>query len=381
MVIVADTNTIWRSRPFEALAELRPVLGLKPSDPIVSYKSRGNFFGASKGMNNAMFTLAITLPFRWATTSAPRSLPKLWRSVLKHLRKTGEKPTALIVTSPHYAPLLAQIGDDCPTFYYCSDNYADYAGWDSEEMRRQEDEIVLRADHSFFVSGRLRERAQREYAVSPEKLSVSMNGTGPEFLSPVGNGEVERLFLDHPKLKRPIAGVIGGVNAGIDYGLLRKVAALEQLGTLLFVGRVENAGEPELAVILKHPRVLSVGPQPHCTLPTWMQILDVALIPYRRTEFNSFRSPMRLFDHLASGRPIVATDGCPQVLEFAEEIAVAASDDDFLGELIEATAAPISPDLSNRMRDQAKLNTWSNRARILDETISLACAARKQSPV
>jgi hypothetical protein len=124
--------------------------------------------------------------------------------------------------------------------------------------------------------------------------------------------------------------VIGGVNHRLDFELLECVSRIAALGTLLFVGPVAKESREDVQRLQRASnKVLFLGSKPRDELPAWMQLLDVALIPYRATEFNRFCSPMRLFDHLASSRSIVATTACPQISEFSPPV-VMGGDAEFL---------------------------------------------------
>jgi hypothetical protein len=372
MVIVADINTIWRSRPFEALAELRPVLGLQPNDPVASYRARRKFFGSSTSSVGAMSTFAVTLPFMWASARARRAHPKLWRFVREHFNKSNHKPTVLIVTSPHYTLLAEQVAKECPILYFCSDDYFSYAGWNADDMRELEARVMQVARHSFFVSTELQTRAVNRHRVALESTSVCMNATEHAFTIPVGRDHVDSLFAAHPRLKRQLVGVVGGINERLDFGLLRAVAELESVGSLLFVGPVSpSLADADWRALQANPRCVFVGAQPHATLPVWLQALDVALIPYAKTTLNRFCSPMRLFDHLAAGRPIVATSACPQVGEFKEHVAVAPDREAFVnlvGSLAVGTSARPT------MIACSWKNTWAERAKLINEQINEVCS-------
>jgi len=89
---------------------------------------------------------------------------------------------------------------------------------------------------------------------------------------------------------------------------------------------VPDKPSTELKQLMDHPKCVAVGRQPHEIIHQWFQCLDVGLIPYIKTEFNRFCSPMRLFDHLASGAPLVATDACDQVKAFKGRVSVCSGD-------------------------------------------------------
>lgn len=370
MLVVADINTLWRSRPFQALGQLRPVLGLQPMDALIAMRRRRLPWGTKRGAQEKMTVLSIVLPFGWATRRATDALPQLWTAALKECRSAGAEPSALVVTSPHYAALVEQLSADIPTFYYCSDDYSNYSGWDASKMREQESSIIRRARHSFFVSAALRDRAVREYGIDPSRVSVSMNATDEEFLVPAARSEIDRLIASFPRLKHPIAGVIGGINERLDFELIEQAAESDAVGSVLLVGPIA-AGfkDARLNTLRRNPKCVFTGEQSHEALRIWLQVLDVALILFRSSRFNTMCSPLRLFDHMAAAKPIVATDACPQIREFQDCVQVASSGAEFLVKVKQALREPPYPTRLESMRKCAREHTWAARALTLNSRI------------
>ncbi len=322
MIVVCDVNTIWRHRPFAALAEQSDVLGISPCDPFVARKQP-----VSKAFpDGPLKVLRVVLPPRWASKAAWLGQRMLWRSIKKAARRQRKEIKCLVVTSPHYLTLLNLLPSSVKTIYYASDDYRSYEGW--SHMAEQEALVVQRVDHSFLISEALAARARKEYGVSADRISVSMNATEDRFFPLAG----ESLPCEPPSgaLQRPIAGIVGGINDRLDFKLLKACADLPELGTLLLVGPLPPEPSPALAELLKHPKCISVGGQPHASIHQWFKCLDVGLIPYAATELNTYCSPMRLFDHLASGAAVVATDACDQVGHFTDQIEICSEAQAFL---------------------------------------------------
>jgi len=342
MIVVCDINEIWRKKPFAALAEQNDVLGISPADWMVA-KKRG--FSPSEG---ALEVLPVVLPPSWASRFARVGQRILWNRIKKACSKKGTKVEGIIMTSPHYLPLLDFIPSTIWTVYYASDDYRSYEGWGN--ISKMEKQMVQRVDHAFFVSHGLMVRARDEYGINPNKLSVSMNATELRFKLDEGTGSVAPPTGD---LTRPIAGVIGGINDRLDFDLLYECAELPDLGTLLLVGPVPENPSASLQKLLNHSKCVAVGRQPHQTIHQWFQCLDVGLIPYVATPFNHMCSPMRLFDHMASGSAVVATVACDQVQFFKTHISVCEDNDSFAQALQRAINEPriTVPDIS-----------WSDRA-------------------
>jgi glycosyltransferase involved in cell wall biosynthesis len=324
VLVVADINTLWRSRPFEALAELIPVLGLAPEDRLVSLRSGRRPWGRERSVRGRMETLRVVMPFRWASRRAESALPQLWKAAQRRAADLGQKVRGLVVTSPHYLSLCRQLNGSLPIFYYCSDDYRSYASWGAKEIAEAERNLVRLARHSFFVSEELRLRAVSEYGAVEASTSVSMNATEELFLQRVPEQQLEALMKSHPHLRRPLVGVVGGINERLDFELLAQVSQLPEVGSLMFVGPVASESlESVGSLVASSDKVVMLGSKPHGELAAWQQLLDVALIPYRATDFNRYCSPMRLFDHMAAGRPIVATSACSQVSAFQTSVKVA----------------------------------------------------------
>ncbi|QBG45963.1 glycosyltransferase [Verrucomicrobia bacterium S94] len=351
MIVVCDINEIWRRKPFAALAEIESVQGVAPADWMVARK-RG-----LPDTDDSLDVLSVTLPPGWASRTSWLGQRMLWRRI----RKCCPDVETLVVTSPHYLPMLDYISPKIRTIYYASDDYRNYEGWDA--VVRLEEQLVKRVDHSFFVSEGLKNRAQREYGVDSGKLSVSMNATESRFFS---EDPMEPVSAPLEGLKRPIAGIVGGINERLDFELLTACAQLPELGTLLLVGPLTGSSSSGLNKLLEQPKCSAVGRQPHNTIHRWFQCLDVGLIPYVESEFNQFCSPMRLFDHLASGAPVIATAACDQVHAFERHVVAAGNREQFIEALRKALSSGTRPGRIEGI-------TWADRATSMAGVIKGLC--------
>ena len=366
MVVVADINTLWRRKPFEALAQFAPVLGFAP------YRMGHGTTSINASASVGNFTLqSLALPPGWASTLAPWTAWCLWRRSRSIARRRGQRLDAFFVTSPHYLPLVRRIRQQVPVFYYCSDDYSQYEGWGGNAFLDKEAQLVRAVQHSFFVSRPLADRAAADYGVSADAVSVSPNATDKTFLRPVADAEIQTLLNRIPQLQRPLLGVVGGINDRLDFHLLRQCAELPGTGSLVLVGGVDPAcADEDLKALQNHPKVIFAGQRPHSELPAWMQALDVARIPYRPTPLNHACSPMRIYDHLAAGKPIVATDACAQVGEFRDLVSFCQSRSDFTQRLGQILATP--PSTAKAMRALVQTaHLWEHRAQALAQAMEL----------
>lgn len=364
VIAVADINALWRKKPFEALAQFAPVLGLAPqdiqsawrkNDPLGRLVIRGNYAECS-----------ITLPPGWASKWTKFTGWRLWEKSKSVARVLDRSLSGLVVTSPHYLDLVRRASRHVPCFYYCSDDYAQYAAWGGEAIVRREAELVRAVPHSFFVSRALADRAVRDYGVPADRVSVSPNATEEIFLKPVSTDQKEALVREFPQLRHPLVGVVGGINDRLDFELIERCTTLPEVGSVVMVGGVDAACRSEaLHRLQMNPRCLFVGQRAHAELPAWMQMLDVALIPYRDTPLNRACSPMRLYDHMASGRPIVASSACAQMADYPEQVRVGADHVAVADAVVECCKTGIHPGQAALQKQEAERHLWNSRAEVL----------------
>ncbi len=369
MLVVADVNTIWRLKPFLALSTYRPVTGLAPVDMITAWKrQRWPFCKFSQERIGGGFVChPIVLMPGWSVRFSKITMPQIWRRIPKICGAMNAKPKYLVATIPQYYPLLKQAPTSVKKIYYASDDYRQYSGWDTKEIVQFERLIIELADIVFFVSTKLAERAKEEYPGSSHKIYVSMNATDSSSID--SRHVITRPPAPYEALIRPILGVVGGINQSLDFELLLRCADLPETGTLLFVGPILEPSLPGLKPLINHPKCVFAGAQPHSELSQWLDCLDISLIPYRATNFNLYRSPMRLFDHLASGKPIVATNGCHQVVEFNNVVYIANTADEFINKISSLIKDKEREHLVEKRLQLARENTWDVRADFINHVI------------
>jgi teichuronic acid biosynthesis glycosyltransferase TuaH len=165
------------------------------------------------------------------------------------------------------------------------------------------------------------------------------------------------LPVEFPK-RRPVIGFAGGVGWRLDVDLLAGLADARPDWTILLVG--------EQAVEMPHrPNLVCVGARPYDRLPGWIQGFDVGIVPYRQDGFNLASSPLKIYEYLAAGVPVVSTS-LPAVVPAAGLVWTAGSRDSFLAAVEASLAAP--PGVL-ACRALAKANDWDARARRLSELV------------
>jgi teichuronic acid biosynthesis glycosyltransferase TuaH len=110
-------------------------------------------------------------------------------------------------------------------------------------------------------------------------------------------------FTDLP---RPVALYAGALEDRVDVGALEECAKDLPSWTFVLVGPLIR---PELfAGLAERPNVSMPGQQPRSVALALMSEADVCLIPHRRTPMSVAMSPLKLYEYLGAGAPVVAAD-------------------------------------------------------------------------
>lgn len=192
--------------------------------------------------------------------------------------------------------------------YQCVDDYAGNPGVDADWVRGLEERLVARADLVLATSPVLAERLR---AWRPDVRLAANVADVAHFARALECDLAEPLALaPHPHPRVLYVGNVAGYR--IDPRLLAGARAAAGDGTLVLVGETglgdTEAVPEELAAVLSDPKVFVAGPQPHADLPAWMAHCDVALIPFQDNAHTRGSLPLKLYEYLAAGLPVVARD-------------------------------------------------------------------------
>jgi glycosyltransferase involved in cell wall biosynthesis len=106
---------------------------------------------------------------------------------------------------------------------------------------------------------------------------------------------------------RPRLGYLGFIMARTDLALLAGVAAQRPDWDVVLVGPEYPPGQLRESGLLALENVRWLGEVPNREAPAFLQSLDVCLIPHRDNKYSRSMRPLKLYQYLGSGRPVVST--------------------------------------------------------------------------
>lgn len=217
---------------------------------------------------------------------------------------------------------------------------------------------------------RIRANGLRVCAVSKVLLD-RIAPAGPSAVVPNGVEPKEWTAFDRPpawfaELPRPRILYVGTIDGRLDTAVLERIAAAYPSGSLAMAGYLPDR-EP-FAALLDAPNVHWRPTLPRREVAAMVAAADACVIPHRRTELTSAMSPLKAYEYLAGGRPVVATD-LPPMRGVDPRLRLVAEGDDFLAALDEALTAEPLPE-GERLRFVTE-NSWRTRHdRVLEIALS-----------
>lgn len=246
--------------------------------------------------------------------------------------------------------------------YDCVDDHAAQAGIDRNPIRAREEEqaIMARADLVTVTSKKLYELKKAHN----KNVHLVLNaGDVHHVLSPE-NWPPSVLENKWKEISHPILGTVGALDSyKVDFELIDAVAEKRPNWQFVFIGSpVVDQKKDSLNRLRSRANVHFLGVVPHAAVPAEVQHFDVCLIPYRASTYNEASFPLKFWEFMATGKPVVVT-GLPELKEYSDLIGYAVSSEDFISKVEAVLQQP------NTQQEQrialAGEHTWEKRVESL----------------
>jgi len=186
---------------------------------------------------------------------------------------------------------------------------------------------ILQASDFTFISSRNVYSYANHYC---NNVTYLPNGVDYNLFRQRGLNEPDELReIPHPRV-----AYVGALAKWTDIDLIVETARRLQNYNFIIIGTSLAPSEEQRLSCLKEVRnIFMLGKREHSLIPSYLKSSDVGIIPLKKNKFND--SPIKLYEYLAAGLPVVSVDlketrniGAPVYLvsnanEFAEAIVAA----------------------------------------------------------
>jgi teichuronic acid biosynthesis glycosyltransferase TuaH len=304
--------------------------------------------------------LHLLTPTKWFPNSV--LLGRAWnekhlqRQIKQALRDLNWVPTHLWVNQHEAVHLLGE-GIAPKTIYDITDDWTKFSGNQSqlEQTIKQDATLCKSSDHVIVCSQQLFD--DKSKLVDAERLHLIPNGVHINHYETVTNTSLPVHTLAQNWTK-PVFGYTGTIHSDrVDVNLIAATAQAYPSATIAMVGP-NLLEQSDQHVLDQFSNIVFTGSQPYVDLPDIMRSFDVCMVPHLVTPFTESLNPIKLWEYLAAGNPIVSTN-VAGFRDFPELLFVSRTHDDFRENLSVALSADKSA--ANERQDVAKLHSWDSR--------------------
>jgi len=315
-----------RAAPLEAVPEHPNVTLLRPLKVFpntLAWGRRANEAVARRQVRRAASALGIARPLLWLNP----------HSAVHMAGRMGERGVVYDITDDWISPIQ------------------------SDRMRRlttaQDAALCRQADAVIVCSQKLLDM-KRPLA---RRLFLVPNGVEADHYRSVLNADGPR-----PEAaavwRRPVFGYAGTVHPErVDVALVERLAQSFPHGTVALVGP-DLLSPADRARLDALGNVVRTGPVPYHCLPDYMRAFDVCVTPHCMSEFTESLNPIKLWEYLAAGKPIVSTD-VAGFRDYPQFVHLAAGPDAFVVACHNALREPSATGAARQV--EAQKHTWDVR--------------------
>jgi glycosyltransferase involved in cell wall biosynthesis len=345
---------------FEAYARLVPII---VNDPLNAPRTSlaGDPVPGGKNLPRVGARGLYRTRMRWmfpAGRFAPVSLVQRWlglAEILCAVRRQAEgRRIILVAQHPTLLPTLRGLPIDL-SVYEVRDDYAALALTPNTRRAalRGHRRMLRSSDVVMAISDRLVEDIQ---PVRPD-VQATFVGVEREFFLPSDPSRVSPLLS---RIARPRIGTLGNLNDRTDWELLEFLALARPAWNLVVIGPLYMPGPATFegtARLKRLPNVHFLPAVDRADIPATIAELDVCLIPYRMSAAVERINPLKLYQYLAAGKPVVSS-AIPAVKPFSDVVGWTTTREEFLHATDRALQEAADPGRRAQRQGVARRFTW-----------------------
>jgi len=215
-----------------------------------------------------------------------------------------------------------------------------------ERQLLQNSDLVLASSHTLY---------EHVKGVNGKTILVP-NGTDYLFF----NQAKEQIEIEAiTDLSKPIIGYYGAIANWFDTNLVGELASTHPEWTFLLIGSTDLAYLEPLESL---SNVHLLGEMPYSELPAYLSNFDVCIIPFRKTPLTQATNPVKLFEYLSAGKPIVSTR-LDEISRYEKYVRLAQTTKEWEDAIMESHAEEKTTEILNKRFNYAMENSWEKRTR------------------
>lgn len=254
-----------------------------------------------------------------------------------------------LIDHPFWTPIAGQLKEQSgwKIVYDCMD---DHAGFEvtHPEISARESSLLSISDMVFVTSRILLDRMNELHG---NCVLIPNAGDYAHFNRlPAGQGG------PLSELPRPVIGYYGAIAEWFDTQAVEMAATRHPDWSFVLIGHTTGV---DLRNLKKLRNVYFPGEKPYRELPAYLAGFDVCTIPFRRIPLTEATNPVKVFEYLSAGKPVVATS-LPELVAYRDLLYLYSAPGDFTA-LLERALREDGAEVREQRMALARQNTWEIR--------------------
>jgi GT2 family glycosyltransferase/glycosyltransferase involved in cell wall biosynthesis len=265
-------------------------------------------------------------------------------------------PTVSLVNLPFWHSVASRLPGNL-VVYDCMDYHAGFST-NTGRMLEEEDALLRGCDLLVTTSARLADIMQQKapgkrHALVRNAAEVAHFAAAPD-----------KLALQRDE--RPVIGYFGAISEWFDMPLVTAAARAHPDWRFVLVGSTFGC---DAAQAKRLPNIEFIGEVAYADLPGWVHAFDVCTIPFIINELTSCTNPVKVYEYLSAGKPVVATR-MPELEAISDQVYLADGAPQFVAQLECALEDARSGQQAAARSAWASEHTWQARASVLSAAVA-----------
>ena len=286
---------------------------------------------------------------------------RLARFVRKKMKKHGFENPILWCYSPTSADVAQHIPHSA-LVYDCVDRHSAYKGLINEDVVNGLERDLAAGCTAVFSTALGLHETLLKYN---DRAKLIPNGVNFEHFYTANTEELPKPS-DLQNIGGKIIGFVGMLQECIDYKKIEYIAKMRPEWSVVLIGRPLPG--VNLDYLKEYKNIHFLGMKKYEELPAYIRHFDVCLNIFRDGELSRDVSPLKFYEYLATGKPVVSTPQPVQVLDFADAVYIAGDEGEFLKKCEEAMSEADSTKTDMRI-EYARHCSWDERVREMERVL------------
>ncbi len=358
---ILDGNWDSTVRLFEQLADRMPLYFVK-TRTIQQARTSGWSFRSclrARQLTDDQFERRFMFPSGWFSALAPVFLPLLAGFIRREMTRLNLELDTLVITYPQYLDVARRL-KPARTIYYCVDDYRGYWPARAGQIEDLENQVIQEVDLVLCTARFMQEEFKKRVPSAAAKIHHLPNGTRESFLVPQPLAKADPLPDDLAHIPGPVLGYLGSISGRINWDIVEAILKRFPSASVVFIGPPPLADSQDtvrMNQLKKFPNFHFAGPRPQEKIMAYIRAFDICLIPEPYAPLNIAGCPQKLWNYLASSRPVVSTNVPEQAL-WSPAVCISQGAEDFCGQIARLLAGGGQNGLAGERLEIARNHIW-----------------------